>query len=99
MSERSSNPKRISGSTPYRGYERLLTVSSKEFGTTYTDVLRTVVPTGVGCAVLPTVSGMHPAVNRTENAVAAYNAILSLMFQPRLGYGWNLDFQRSCVFT
>jgi hypothetical protein len=45
--------------------------SSTEFGTTYMDVLCTVVPTGTGCAVFPTVSGMQPTVEMMEDAAPA----------------------------
>lgn len=60
------------------------TESSKEFGTTYTDVLWTVVPTGTGSAVLPTVSGMQPAVWMIDNAAPTRNTNLNVMIQPRV---------------
>jgi len=63
--------------------------SSNEFGTTYMDVLCTVVPTGTGCAVFPTVSGMQPAVKVMDNA-AAQRRGFKIMIRPRLEFGSNL---------
>ncbi len=58
--------------------------SSKEFGTTYIDMLWTVVPTGTGWAVLPTVSGMQLDVQTIDSAAPARNATFHVMIQPRL---------------
>ena len=83
------------------GVGGLLMESSTEFGTTYIDVLRTVVPTGTGSAVLPTVSGMQPAAQTIDNAPATrirrFN--FNVMIQPRLEFGSNLGRGLRRVFT
>src|SRR6476660_9010472 len=73
--------------------------SSTEFGTTYMDVLCTVVPTGTGWAVLPTVSGMQPTLQRIANAAPAQQIVFSVMIQPRLEFGSNLGRASVPVFT
>src|SRR5690349_9854814 len=98
MSERSSNPKRTSGSTPYRGYDRSLIESSKEFGTTYMDMLRVVVPTGTGFAVLPTVSGMQ-APSEAIARQAAIRGIRCRVILFPVGFGGNLARPFPNVFT
>jgi hypothetical protein len=62
------------------------------------DVLCTVVPTGTGCAVFPTVNGMQPAVNVMDNA-AAQRRGFKIMIRPRLEFGSNLGRAWVLVFT